>query len=98
MLRGYLAVTISVIFCFNTVREENALHSSDLAVYSNVILATILLFLILLLARQPQSTKELSFKVCIYFYIVTQSELYILYLELMFFLVSTRKATLKKCF
>lgn len=52
-----------MLFCYNFVQQENAESSSTFALYTNVILGIMLLLLVLLLARQPQSTKDLSFKV-----------------------------------
>lgn len=64
MINGYKNIVgTSALFCFNGVRLESGHHSSNLAIYTNVILGMVLLLLLLLLARQPQSTKELSFKV-----------------------------------
>ncbi|XP_060839098.1 cationic amino acid transporter 3-like [Rhopalosiphum padi] len=58
-----LFICTSALFCFITVQQEGVASNSDVAAYTSAILAIVLLFLLLLLARQPQSTKELSFKV-----------------------------------
>jgi uncharacterized integral membrane protein len=55
-------------FCFNASQQEYVEVSSDMSVYANAVLTAILLLLLLLLARQPQSNKELSFKVRMSFY------------------------------
>uniref|UniRef100_A0A2H8U154 Low affinity cationic amino acid transporter 2 n=1 Tax=Melanaphis sacchari TaxID=742174 RepID=A0A2H8U154_9HEMI len=58
-----LFICTSALFCFITVQQESIENSSDFAAYTCAILAIGLLIQLLLLARQPQSTKELSFKV-----------------------------------
>ncbi|XP_025416748.1 cationic amino acid transporter 3-like [Sipha flava] len=58
-----LFIVTSVGFCFNASQQEYVEVSSDMSVYANAVLTAILLLLLLLLARQPQSNKELSFKV-----------------------------------
>ncbi|VVC32905.1 Cationic amino acid transporter, C-terminal,Amino acid/polyamine transporter I [Cinara cedri] len=56
-------ICVSAVFCFMVVRLEGDQPASSLALYTTAIFGIGLLLLILLLARQPQSTKELSFKV-----------------------------------
>lgn len=56
-------ICTSALFCFITVQQDSIENASDVATYSSAILAIGLLLQLLLLARQPQSTKELSFKV-----------------------------------
>lgn len=57
------AVVTSIVFCCNTIWQERTGYSGDFALYSIAILAVLLLLLMLLLTRQPQSNKELPFKV-----------------------------------
>lgn len=64
----FFPVGTSTLFCFNIVKQEHSEHNSTFMVYTSMILGAALLLLVLLLARQPQSTKELSFSVKINFY------------------------------
>lgn len=68
ILFKFCIVGTSALFCFNGVRLESGHHASNLAIYTNVILGIVLLLILLLLTRQPQSTKELSFKVTAVYY------------------------------
>lgn len=60
----FCVVFVSVLFCYIGVHQESAENGSTFALYTCIILGIMLLLLVLLLARQPQSTKDLSFKVC----------------------------------
>ncbi|XP_050543776.1 cationic amino acid transporter 3 isoform X2 [Daktulosphaira vitifoliae] len=55
-------IAITTLFCFSVVQQEETLHN-ELLGYGSIFLGAWLLLIMLSLARQPQSKKELSFKV-----------------------------------
>ncbi|XP_050433621.1 cationic amino acid transporter 3 isoform X2 [Adelges cooleyi] len=56
-------IAVSTLFCFSVVQQEESKHSNNLFRYTSMFLGGWLLLIMLSLSRQPQSKKELSFKV-----------------------------------